>query len=236
MWLSLRAVVTGMVVSSVSLGVPLLAQTTRTVQACTGGVLSNCANIRWSSWASSAVGMTTLEIAVSNLGSLSQPLLATSVYNFVFWTGLPADAIFVDALVAPVAQGGATLSDPTGWNVYTAGDAIFLSALTNRGIGNCVTGTPQGGFGQAAQTCGSGQSISFTFDAPYAFDVTQFGIANMEVVGLDPALPADSCGDPSLPCAITEIPATTTPEPTTLALLAPGAVAMIWLRRRIRSA
>lgn len=200
----------------------LHSQSTRTVQACTPGALGNCARIRWSATTHASSGLTTLDIAIANLGSLAMPYLATSMYNFVFWTGLPADVVFVDALVAPRSVGGASLVDTSDWSLFTSGDAIFLSALSNNGVGNCVAGVPQGGYGQAGRTCGGSQFLSFSFASPFAFDVANFDIANMEVVGLDPSLPADSCGDPAIPCVVTDVPALVTPEPSTLALFAPG--------------
>ncbi len=205
---------------------------TRALQACTIGTLQNCAHLRFTTSPGTSTGITLLAISVSNLGSIVTPSLPTSVYNFVFLTGLAPATTSLSALVAPIATGGATITDPSSWDVFDSGDAIFLSALTNNGVGNCVVGAPESGFGQAGNTCGIGQTFLFGYETPHVFDVMQFSIANMEVVGLDPTLPADSCGDPNTPCLVTE----SVPEPATMLLVASGllCLAVPAVRRRFR--
>lgn len=192
--------------------------------ACTTATLADCAELRLTSTVGGGTGGTTLfEIALRNAGSTTQPALPTSVYNLVLGTGLPAAASGseVSAQVVPVPIGGATLADASPWDVFESGDALFLSALTNSGVGGCAAGPPVGGFGQAGTTCGSGQFLTFSFSTPRPLDPRRFTVLDLEVVGLAPGLPAGSCGG-SRPCVITPLDGNAAPEPATLPLLASG--------------
>jgi hypothetical protein len=197
--------------------------------ACTTGALANCAEIRLTSTPGGGTGGSTLfEIALRNVGSTTRPTLPTSVYNLVLGTGLAAvaPAASVSASVVPLAVGGATLTDPSAWDLFESGDAVFLSALTNAGVGGCVAGAAVGGFGQAGNTCGAGQFLAFRFSTPRLFDPRAFTVLDLEVVGLASDLPADSCGAQPA-CAITTTGGSTVPEPTMLPLLATGLVLLI---------
>jgi hypothetical protein len=190
--------------------------------ACTPGALANCTEIRLTATPGGGVGGTTLfEVALRNLGSTTLPTLPTSVYNLVFDTGLPAAAPGTEAsaLVVPVPVGGATLTDLSAWDLFENGSALFLSALSDQGVGGCVVGAAVGGFGQAGNTCGAGQLLTFSFSTPRLLDPGAFSVLDLEVVGLAPGLPADSCG--AQPACVAPQNGTV-PEPTTLALLAGG--------------
>jgi hypothetical protein len=205
-----------------------------TFEACSQGALANCALIRSTETLGIGPGGTNLfEIALQNLGSQSTPSLATSIYFLAFLTGQPAatPGTEVDALATPTAQGGATVSDPSSWSVFESGDAIFLSALGNNGVGGCATSSPVGGFGQMGQTCGADDFITFSFFTTRTFDVGALSLADLEFVGVSDGNPADSCND-GTPCKIT--PITSTPEPATIALMVTGfaGVARLRLRRR----
>lgn len=204
------------------------AQSASEFTACSTGALSNCAVISLASQLGVGPGGTNLfQIAIANLGSQATPSLATTIYNLVFLTGQsPAPSgSEIDASLAPVAQGGATITDATPWDVFDSGDAIFLSALSNNGVGGCVASGATAGFSQAGQTCGDGQFLTFSFFTPRAYDPSAFTLADLEFLGLSPDLPADSCND-STPCTVTRIdtppPVTATPEPATIALVAAG--------------
>jgi hypothetical protein len=130
--------------------------------------------------------------------------------------------------------GGATIADGSPWEVFDSGDALFLSALGDRGIGGCATGPDVDGFGQAATTCGAGQFVTFAFTPSAAFDPDRFRLLNLEFVGLDTPLRGASCGAPEAPCRITADtrPISTVPEPTSLALLGAGLLATAAAARR----
>jgi hypothetical protein len=206
--------------------------------ACTPGALANCAEVLLTSTPGGGTGGATLfEIALRNAGSSTQPGLPTSVYNLVFGTGLPSAApgSEVSELIVPVPVGGATLTDVSGWDLFESGNALFLSALSNNGVGGCVPGAPVGGFGQAGNSCGSGQYLTFSFSTPRLFDPRAFSVLDLEVVGLAPGLPADSCGERPA-CVIAPVVGTV-PEPAMLPLLASGAalLAGTGARRRRRT-
>lgn len=210
------------------------AQTSETFTACSQGALTNCTLISLTSTLGVGPGgLNLFEIALQNLGSTSSPTLATSIHFLSFTTGQPPvpPADFVDVNLPPVAVGGATVSDPSDWNVFETGDAIFLSALNNFGVGGCVAGAPIGGFGQMGNTCGSGQAIAFSFFTDRAFDAGNVRLSDLEIVGLSSNLPADSCNE-QMPCVIT--PVVATPEPSTFALTLGGLSGVAGFRRRRR--
>ncbi|MEO7996339.1 MAG: PEP-CTERM sorting domain-containing protein [Gemmatimonadaceae bacterium] len=203
-------------------------------QACSQGTLANCANIRLTSTLGAGSGGSNLfQIALTNLGSLSNPTLSTSVYFMSLLTGQAAvvPGMETDAFPTPLALGGATISDASSWNVFEKGDAIFLQSLSNDGVGNCGPAASFGGFGQMANTCGASQSVSFSFSTARAFDPNQFSLAGLEFVATAPGNEADSCNDVTL-CTIT--PQTITPEPSTIVLMIAGlsAIAVVGSRRR----
>lgn len=203
-------------------------------QACSQGALANCANIRLTSTIGAGSGGSNLfEIALTNLGSQSTPTLSTSVYFLSLLTGQApvTPGTETDVLTTPSALGGATVSDNSSWNVYETGDAIFLSALSNNGVGNCVVSSAVGGFGQMANTCSASDFVSFSFSTARAFDPNQFSLADLEFVAIAPGNDADSCNDVTA-CIIT--PQTITPEPSTVALMIAGlsAIAFVGSRRR----
>lgn len=209
----------------------VIAQTS-TIQACSQGALADCATIRSSIQLGIGPGGTNLfEIALQNLGSQSTPSLATSIYFLAFLTGEAAatPGTEVSALATPKAQGGATVSDASDWSIFESGDAIFLSALGNNGVGGCAGSSPVGGFGQMGQTCGPNDFITFSFFTTRTFDPNALTLADLEFVGIADGNPADSCND-GTPCKITS-----TPEPATILLVSTGLAGIAGIRRRRRS-
>ncbi|MBC8086048.1 MAG: PEP-CTERM sorting domain-containing protein [Phycisphaerae bacterium] len=205
----------------------------RTFQACSQGPLLNCAGIRLTSQAGVGPSNTNLfEIGIQNLGAQNSQSLATSVYFASFLTGQNADAAVVDVLPVPTATGGASVTDASSWSLFESGDAIFLSALGNLGIGGCAFGAPSNGFGLMGQTCGSQQFVTFTFFTPRLLDVNAISLAGLEFVALDFNNTADSCNDIT-PCVISNV--SVVPEPSSLALLAAGFAGIVMLRVRRRS-
>lgn len=204
----------------------------RQFQACSQGPLLNCAGIRLTSQA--GVGPSNpnrFEIGIQNLGAQNAPSLATSVYFASFLTGQNADASVVDVLPAPTPFGGASVTNVQSWSLFEGGDAIFLSAPGNDGIGSCAFAPPSNGFGLMGQTCGLQQFVTFSFFTPRLFDVNAISLAGLEFVALDLNNTADSCNDLT-PCSITEV--SVVPEPSSLVLLAAGfaGIAMLRVRRR----
>ena len=228
-----RATVAGIIVLLASTAGSAAAQTSH-FSVCTTGILANCADVLLTATPGGGAGGTTLfDIALRNLGSTSMPALPTSIYFLVFGTGLPpAPGAEVSALPVPVPIGGATLADPSPWDLFENGDAVFLSALSNNGVGGCVVGAPVGGLGQAGNTCGVGQYLTFTFSTPRLLDPRAFSVLDLEVVGLDATLPSDSCGAQS-PCAVVPVGGVV-PEPATMPLLAGGLAVMATLGARRR--
>jgi hypothetical protein len=202
--------------------------------ACTGSVLGSCSLINIGlDYGTGPGGTSYFWLALQNQGFASSPTTATSVYNLVFGTGQAAadPGTEVDALVAPEATGGAALTDASPWSIFDSGDAIFISALNNFGVGNCVPGDPIDGFGQAGQTCSPDGFFRFSFFTPRAYDLRTFTLLNYEAVGLVDGLPADSCGfEPE--CTITT---NVVPEPATVLLTGSGLLLVLagaWKRRR----
>ena len=229
------ALVSAIVASATIMTPEISAAQVTNFKACSQGTLANCANIRLTSTIGAGVGGSNLfQIGVSNLGSLSTPTLPTSIYFLSLLTGKPAVAAGAetDVLATPVALGGATVSNAAPWSIFETGDVIFLSAPGNDGIGNCATSTPVGGFGLMARTCGLANFISFNFSTVRAFDPRLFTLGDLEFVAIAPSNIADSCNDRT-PCAVTA--ATTVPEPTSLALVAAGFLAIITARSRRQS-
>lgn len=200
-------------------------------QACSQGALADCALIRSSIQLGIGPGGTNLfEIALQNLGSQSTPSLATSIYFLAFLTGEAAatPGTEVNALATPKAEGGAKVSDASDWSIFESGDAIFLSALGNNGVGGCAASSPVGGFGQMGQACDD--FITFSFFTTRTFDPSSLTLADAEFVGIADGNPADSCND-STPCKITA-----TPEPATMLLVCTGLVGIAGVRLRRRAA
>jgi len=218
LWVATTAVVLAGVTPSTARG-----QQSTAFQACTTGLVGNCSVVQLSAWNGAGPGGATLfSVFLHNLGSQSSAI-PTSIYNLVFATGgVPAPGAEVDTLIAPNAIGGATILDGTSWSLYDAGDVVFLSSLTNAGVGGCVSGGPVLGWGQAAQTCGVGQFVQFSFYATHAYDPRLFTLLDYEVVALTPSLDADSCGLSGSPCAISPAPFATLPEPRTVLMVAAG--------------
>ena len=172
------------------------------------------------------------EVALRTLGAAAQPGLPMSLYNLVLGTGAGAAATARTTFVTPVALGGAVVSDASPWELFDSGDALFLSALTNRGVGGCVAGADVGGFGQAATTCGGGQFVTFRFTPTTVFDPDQFAVLDLEAVALTTPPFGASCGAPGAACVITA-GNTVVPEPTSGVLAAAGlGVLAVAFRRR----
>ncbi|MCU0616543.1 MAG: PEP-CTERM sorting domain-containing protein [Gemmatimonadaceae bacterium] len=208
---------------------------TNSFRACTQGVLRNCADLEFR--VSSGGGADFFEVLVRNLGSSTTPSLATSIYNLVFTTGAPPvdPANTIAESVAPIAEGGATVTDATPWDLLETGDFLFLNALGNNGVGGCVASGPVGGFGQAGTTCAAGEFLAFRFFTPRSFDPALFTLTNLEVVGLESGLPADTCSE-DRPCTITPLGAVDVPEPASVSLVAFAlAMAGAAARRRRRT-
>jgi MYXO-CTERM domain-containing protein len=201
-------------------------------QACSQGSLQTCAMIQLSQQIGVGPGGVNLfQIALQNLGSVTTPSFPSAILLLSFVTGAPAAApgTEVDALVTPTAQGGATISDNSPWSVFESGDAIFLAALGNDGIGGCAASAPVGGFGQMANTCGPNEFVTFDFFTSRTFDVSNIALADLEWSGIAPGNPGDSC-IPGSNCVITA-----TPEPGTMLLALSGLSGLAGMRLRRRS-
>jgi hypothetical protein len=190
----------------------------RTLTACTPDALAVCTELRLTT------GLNLFEIGLRAIGSAGSPALPVSVYNLVLGTGAAAAPSPVSTLMPPVGLGGATVSDASPWEIFDTGDALFLSALTNLGVGGCVAGAPVGGFGQAGRTCAAGEFLTFGLVPARAYDPNAFTLLNLEAVGLTATLPGASCGREGLACVITADtrPTTTAPEPAAVWLLGFG--------------
>jgi hypothetical protein len=130
----------------------------------------------------------------------------------------------VAAALVPTTEGSATLVDASAWDLFDGGDAIFLSALSNFGVGGCAAGAPVGGFGQAGQTCGAGAYLAFSYATPHAYDPASFTLLNLEAVGLTSTLPAGSADAFAV-----------VPEPSTVLLVGQGLLGvLVFARRRAR--
>lgn len=192
------------------------AQRARTLTACTSVTFTACAELRLTA------GPDAFELALRAIGDPADATRPVAFYNLVLGTGAPSAAGPRSTLLPPAGASGATVSDSADWEVFDSGDALFLSALSNRGVGACAAGADVGGFGQAVATCGVGQFAVFRFAPTALFDPDRFRILDLEAVTLIAGLPAASCGAPGAPCVITAD--TTVPEPTCAALLALGGV------------
>ena len=199
------------------LAAPAARAQTRTLTLCTPDALAVCAELRLSA----SPGL--FEIALRTIGSTVDPLLPVSVYNLVFDTGGPRIIVPVSMFVPPVGVGGAVVSDASDWEVFDTGPTLFLSALSNRGVGGCVRGADVEGFGQAAKTCGAGQFATFRFATVGPREPDRFDVLDLEAVGLSDRLPGASCGGPGAACVITaDTRAVAAPEPRGVALLSAG--------------
>ena len=233
MFISARRIVT-LAITAAALVAPSLADgQVRQFQACSAGALMNCAGIRLTSQIGVGPSSTNrIEIGIQNLGALALPGVATSVYFASFLTGRGSTLNPIDVLPAPVAQGGATVSNATPWSLFESGDAIILSPLGNDGVGGCVSGAPVGGFGLMGRTCGVNQFITFSFFTPRLFDLNAIVLSGLEFVALNANNTADSCNDVT-PCTIRQV--STVPEPSSLVLLVAGLATIAAMRVRHRT-
>lgn len=212
------------------------AQSVRTITACTPDALGICADLRLTS------STNFFEIGIRAITATGTPTAPISLYNLIFGTGGALAAAPISNTPAPVATGGATVSDPTAWDLFDEGNVLFLSALSNRGIGECVAGADVDGFGQAARTCGAGQWITFGFTPSAVFDPNAFTLLSFEAVALTSPTQGASCGG-ATPCRITADvsgtlppPSTTVPEPSTIGLFGAGLLGLIGAASRRRKA
>lgn len=200
-------------------------------RACTLTTLETCAQINLSQQLGIGPGgLNLFSIALQNLGSSTQPLLPSALFYVMLNTGhdVAEPGTEVDALVTPQAAGGATLADASEWSLFDSGDAIFLSALSNFGIGGCAAGDPANGLGQMGQTCGPNETISFSFFTSRTYDMGAMSVADVEWGGLDANASNDSC-IAGVNCAVTA-----TPEPGTLLLAFTGLSGFLGAHRRRR--
>lgn len=192
------------------------AQASRTLTACTAAAFTACAELRLTA------GPDAFELALRAIGDAADATRPVAFYNLVLGTGAWPAARSRSTLLPPTGEGGATVGDPANWELFDTGDALFLSALSNRGVGGCAAGADVGGFGQAVTTCGAAQYAVFRFAPTALFDPDRFRLLDLEAVALTADLPAASCGAPGARCVITAD--TAVPEPGPAALLAVAGV------------
>jgi hypothetical protein len=205
--------------------------TTSTISICTPGALADCAIIKLTQELGVGVGTNFFEVAINNLGSLTQPGLATAINTLTFSTKHAATTT-TDASATPTALGGATVfGGVADWDMADDGQNIFLEALfDNNGVGGCAAGGPVDDgfgdlFGQTGQTCGPDEYIAFSYLTPTTFDLSKISITDIEVAGLGATLTADSCGAPGRACLVT-------PEPASVALTMTGLIGLAGLAAR----
>jgi hypothetical protein len=225
---ALLAALASLVVASVP--ADARAQSATAFQACTQGSLANCALIQLTS--GKDYGQSYFEIMIHNLGTSTG--FPTSIDFLSFAAGgqdLGAGVPDVD--VTPSVFGDATLTNSSAWDVFVGSDAIFLSALSNHGVGGCVAGADVNGFGQAGQTCADDSFLAFKFFTPRLYDPFAITLLDMEVTQLTDPLSAEFCSDTGT-CTITPAAVAVTPEPSTVlfALTGFAAVGAFRLRRR----
>jgi len=201
--------------------VPVAAQM-RTLTACTPDQLAICAEMQFGTLTNGH-----FQIGLRTIGASSDLTLPISIYNLVFSTGAPVVNNPQSTLLPPVAFGGASVSDPSDWEIFDTGDLIFLSALSNRGVGGCAKGADVDGFGQAVTTCGASQFGVFTFSPTSLFDPRLFTILNLEGVVLTAPASGASCGSPGNECVITSDVVVATPEPTSNTLFLLGLAILV---------
>jgi hypothetical protein len=137
--------------------------------------------------------------------------------------------------VTPTAVGGATLTNTSPWDVFVGSDAMFLSALSNHGVGGCVAGADVDVFGQAGQTCGASSFLAFKFYTPLLYNPLAVTLLDMQVTQLTDPLSAEFCSDTGT-CMITSAPVSAVPEPSSVVLAFTGFSALAGWRLRRRRA
>ncbi len=230
------------------------AQSTESWSLCTPGALNACASVQLGTVPDDHGG-TLVTIGVHNLNGQDphDNTAVSDVYEVWFYSSsflfpFPYSQYNIPGTLA--LTGGATgsasgsgylgnASSGTSSSVGIAG--LFL-------IGGCASGYIHA-FNKLLltneQTCGSGAMVSYTFDTKFDFQASDFTVADPQFVGRTATgySSTEGCqagtgvttGDPA--CTVIDQPASVTPEPATMVLLATGLFGMggIGLRRRMRS-